>query len=563
MIMITAESINDILSKGETLRVEFKGEARRQISDNEIYEEVVAMANTEGGLLLIGVEDDGIVTGAKSRHGSITDPTRLKSAIFNNTVPNINTTICLIRHDNGKNVIAIEVEPYPEPCATAAGKALKRSLKSDGKPQSVPFYPREQQSRKITLGLLDYSAQKVSDASFDDLDPIEIDRLKKSVMALRGDGSLLSLADKDIVKALRLAETVSGKLVPNIAGLLLLGKEEAVRKHIPTHGVHFQVIDAKGNVKVNDTFHCGLLKVITEVWARFEARNEEKEVSVGMFRLPIPDYSPDAFREACNNAFLHRDYSRMEDVYIQWHHDNLFISSPGGFPSGVTVANILVHEPKPRNSRLAEAFKRVGLVEQTGRGVDKIFMGQLRLGRPAPDYSRSDETGVRVVLRGGTQSLEMAAFVYEQEKGKSPLSLDELLILNTVFFERSMDSERAASLIQKGPVDARAVLSRLVEKGFIEPKGERRGRTYHMSSWLYRKLGEKEEYVRAHGISAYKHEALILEYLDAHKRIERKSVMSLCGMSGIQASRILKRMCESKKLLMNGTPPRWVYYEKA
>jgi len=64
---------------------------------------------------------------------------------------------------------------------------------------------------------------------------------------------------------------------------------------------------------------------------------------------------------------------------------------------------------------LAEAFRRIGLVEQTGRGIDKIFAGQLRYGRPAPDYGRTNSTAVRVVLRGGQPSLEFAAFVYEQD----------------------------------------------------------------------------------------------------------------------------------------------------
>ena len=74
------------------------------------------------------------------------------------------------------------------------------------------------------------------------------------------------------------------------------------------------------------------------------------------------------------------------------------MTNPGGFPEGITADNILVHEPKPRNPRLAEAFKRIGLVEQTGRGVDKIFMGQLRYGRPAPDYSRSDARRRRLMV---------------------------------------------------------------------------------------------------------------------------------------------------------------------
>src|SRR3712207_5768487 len=70
--------------------------------------------------------------------------------------------------------------------------------------------------------------------------------------------------------------------------------------------------------------------------------------------------------------------------------DGLIISNPGGFVEGVTLDRLLVTEPRPRNPLLADIMKRVGLAERTGRGVDLIYQGLLRYGRPAPDYSRSD-----------------------------------------------------------------------------------------------------------------------------------------------------------------------------
>lgn len=558
--MINADALNEILPKGESLTVEFKSD-RKQISDSEIYENVVALANTEGGVMFIGIEDDGAVTGAKPRHGKSTDSLKLQSAIFNNTVPHLNTQIsCFLFDDN--DIIAIEVTAYPEACATSTGKSLRRVIGTDGKPQVLPFFPHEHRSRRVDLGLLDFSAQPVEASNFDDLDPLEFDRLRKIISSLHGDNNLLKLSNTEIAKALRLVETQDQKIVPNVAGLLLLGKEAPLQKLMPTHAVHFQVIDAKGDVKVNDTFRTGLLKIISEIEARFAVRNEEREVNVGLFRLPIPDYSLIGFREAVNNALLHRDYSRLDSVYIQWHSDHILISNPGSFPPGIMTSNILVHEPKPRNPRLAEAFKRVGLIEQTGRGVDKIFLGQLRYGRPVPDYTRSDSTGVRVVIRGGKSSLEFAAFVYKEEKDNRPLTLDELLVLNTVSYERRIDSSAVSVLIQKSQADARAVLEGLLEKGFIEAKGERRGRVYHLSSSLYRAFGKKEDYIRVRGVASHKHEALILEYVEAHKRIERKHVMELCGLSGVQASRILKKMVLNKKLQAKGSPPRWVYYVK-
>lgn len=144
---------------GESIVCEFKSDLR-QISDKEIYEEIVAFANTSGGVLLIGVGDDGKVTGCKPRHGKTTDPLKLQSSIFNNTVPNINTRVATILHSDGV-VLAIEVDLYPEPCATSEGRALHRTIKADGKPQTVPFYPRDQRSRRVDLGLLDFSSQKM------------------------------------------------------------------------------------------------------------------------------------------------------------------------------------------------------------------------------------------------------------------------------------------------------------------------------------------------------------------------------------------------------------------
>lgn len=556
--MIDEKRLMEIIDWGESLEREFKSD-RRKISDREIYDEVVAFANSSGGVLLVGVEDGGAITGAKPRHGKTTDPLKLQSAIFNNTVPNINTRISLIPTENGI-VLAIEVDSYPEPCATSEGKSLHRTIKADGKPQSVPFYPRDQRSRRVDLGLLDFSAQTMENSSFEDLDSLEFERLRQTIARLRGDHSLLELSNEEAAKALRLVETVNDRLIPNVAGLLILGKEEKIRDILPTHEVYFQAFDDQGNVRVNDGFRGPLLKVLEEIEARFRARNEEDEVAVGFFRVPIPDYSLEGFREAVNNAVLHRAYTRLGAVYVQWHHDHILVASPGGFPQGITIDNILVHEPKPRNLLLADAFKRIGLVEQTGKGVDKIFMGQLRYGRPPPDYGRSDAEGVRIVLLGGQASQQFAAFVYEQDRKGNRLELDELMILNTLFFDRRINSESAGKLIQKGPIAARRILEKLSENGLLGAKGETKGRVYHLSAELYRKLGHPEGYIRTHGISSIRQEAMVMEYVQAHGRIERKHVVELCGLNSSDAGRLLKRMIDEKKLKREGTPPRWTYY---
>lgn len=464
-------------------------------------------------------------------------------------------------HDAG-NVIAIEVDPYPEPCATASGKALRRVVGPDGKPQTVPFYPAEQRSRRVDLGLLDFSAQVMDGLAFDALDPLEFERMRQTIVRLHGDQALLELTDMELAKALRLVESRGKRLMPNVAGLLLLGRVEVLLEVLPTHEVHFQVLDSQGNVKVNDTFHGPLLRTLEEVESRFAARNQEKEIMIGMFRLPVPDYSPVGYREAVNNAVLHRDYTRIGGVYIQWQPDHLLITNPGGFPAGITIDNLLVHEPKPRNPRLASAFRRIGLVEQTGRGVDKIYMGQLRYGRPAPDYSRSDVEGVRVILRGGEASLQFAAFVYEQDVAGKPLTLDELLVMNHLFFERRVDSETVGRLIQKGTTEGHALLERLAERGLIQPKGEKRGRVYHLAAHIYSRLGDPSAYVKVRGFEPIRQEQMILQYIEAHGKITRSLTAELCGINEHQAYRRLRKMVESGVLVLRHKTGRAAYYTR-
>ena len=228
---------------------------------------------------------------------------------------------------------------------------------------------------------------------------------------------------------------------------------------------------------------------------------------------------------------------------------------------GITPDNILVHEPKPRNPRLAEAFRRIGLVEQTGRGVDKIFMGQLRYGRPAPDYSRSDPEGVRVVLRGGEASLDFAAFVFEQDQAGKILQLDDLLVLNLLFIERRIDLGRTIHLIQKGESQARAVLERLHERGLIEGRGEKRGRIYILSGALYQRFKMQAEYTRARGLDSNEMEENILDFVKKNGSITRTQASNLCRITDLQAKRLLQKLAAKYKQFQLVGERRGAHYE--
>jgi len=114
-------------------------------------------------------------------------------------------------------------------------------------------------------------------------------------------------------------------------------------------------------------------------------------------------------REAVVNAVAHRDWRLPESVAIEQAPTRLIVSSPGALVSGVTVENILAHPSKPRNRILTEAIRKLGLAEQAGVGIDRMYLDMIRGGHQPPTISATDH--VRVALVGGAPNKPVARYV--------------------------------------------------------------------------------------------------------------------------------------------------------
>lgn len=562
---MTPERVLELVAAGETLDVEFKGEQRRPLNDDGLVEEALCLANRPGneyGTLLVGVEDDGTVTGARPRHGGGTDPLRVQALIANNTVPSLSCRASLV-DVAGAPVLAIEVPPSRSPVGTRSGVYKRRALGHRGTPECVPYHFHEMQSGIADRGGLDYSRVAVNDASWDDLDPLEFERYRRAIRESRGrgDAALLDLSDLELAKALGAVEANHVVDRVRILGLLLFGREEALARLVPTHEVAFQAFDGT-RVAVNDFFRWPLLRVMDELLQRFRGRNSESELLVGLLRVGVPDVAEPAFREAIANGLIHRDFTRLGTVHVQWHVDRVEVSSPGGLPEGVRLDNLLVTPPNPRNPLLAEAFKRAGIVERTARGIDTIFLEQLRNGRPAPSYERTSDSSVVVILPRGAPSLEFVRLVVEENQAGRELRLDDLLVLNALRMERQLTTQAAARLVQRPEPEARAILHRLVESGLVEARGERKGRSYHLSAATYQRLGERAAYVRLRGFEPLQQQQMILQYVERHGSISRREAADLCRLSPDQASRVLRALVGKGELRMIGEK-RGARYERA
>ena len=521
----------------ESLTVEFKSD-RQKLPDRVLMETVVGMANAQGGSIYLGVEDDGRVTGLHADHHNVSG---LAAFIANRTSPPVDVHVELLRSD-GLPVARIDVSRATQLTATTDGIVRRRRLKPDGTPETVPFLPHEFASRQSDLGLLDFTARPVAEAGLDDLDPLERARLRQLVEQYGGDAKLLDLEDDALDGALCLTTRRGDRRVPTILGLLLIGRVSALRTHLPTHEVAFQVLDGE-EIRFNEFWRSPLLKTFELIETHFNPHNPEQEVQAGLFRVPVPKVDRRAFREAVCNALTHRDFTRRGAVHIRLEAEGLTVSNPGGLVDGVTLENLLITEPRPRNPVLADAFKRIGLVERTGRGVDLIYRGLLRYGRNLPDYSRTDMHSVVVRMSTSDADLAFLSLVLEEENARQrPLPINALIALSAFRSQRRLNRSELARFIQKSEVGAGRVLEALVEHGLIQPHDDGRGRTYTLSPRIYRSLGQPAEYTRQAGFDTMQQEQMVINFVRQHGEIRRKDVMELCQLSQDQAYRLLRRL---------------------
>ena len=208
--------------------MEFKSDVSR-LPDGDIIDAVVAFANTEGGDLYLGVEDNGDITGLHKEH---MDTTRLAAFVANKTVPPVPVRTEILDFD--KPVLKISVPKQTSVIASSSGKIQRRRLKADGAPENVPMYPYEISSRLSSLNRLDYSAQPVPDASYADLDPIERERLRNIIRTYHGETALLELDDEGLDKSLQFVKQQGGRLIPTFCGPLNLGRRHSLHNYLPS-----------------------------------------------------------------------------------------------------------------------------------------------------------------------------------------------------------------------------------------------------------------------------------------------------------------------------------------
>lgn len=550
-IFLTVSEFEEILKKGESINTEFKSWIKAGSMKERIalaVDELIAFANSKGGTVYFGVEDNGEVTGCTGKY----DLQNMVEAIYDKTRPSLFVEAGEIKYQD-KTVITLSIEHDGNTYATTDGRCLRRLGKN-----SKPYYPDEMSNKYSTVQNPDFSGQIMVESTVDDINKIEIYRLKEKLRARDSESTLPDMEDMAFLNDLGLIKYDDGNIRLTIAGLLFVGKEQAIRRLLPQAEViylhysktNLEEYDARLDMKES------IVSIIDRLLQKIQDANRIVNVQVGLFRLEIVDFSEKVFQEALLNALTHRDYQNPAAVYVKHYPDKIVIENPGGFPEGINEHNIITHPSVTRNKLIAETLQRLKYVQRTGQGVDIIFREMVSSGKPYPEY-RAYNDAVSLTIYSAIDDIEFVKYVAkEQNMRQKNFSLSELMILRYLTDNRRISLAIAADLIQGTKDIAQKGLNNLIRDGLIEVSGKE----YMLTARMYEEIKSTVEYTKDRSIQYIKAKEMIMEYILVNGHITNEKTRELCGFSKQQARYTLDKMRKDSliKLVGSGRNSKYV-----
>jgi len=346
---------------GENSHTEFK----RSLGDfSAIGRTLCAFANGDGGLLVIGAEDPGIITGAKEDPESVQE--RLTSFLQNGCGRSI-TGECG-RHVTDEGWMHwIEVPRHRrgyEPFSYDGRFWIRR-----GRATVVPSSLELQELLNV-FGLVLTEKQGIASATADDIDLTAL----RSYMRAQG----MRMEDEpqpDVESNLRNAsvcDRLNGTLRPTLYGLMVFGRDPQGFPHATS--LFIQCSRYEGVDQASDVLSAGESRGRLDEqvhrsmgWFRSLGR---KEIYEGLYREDVPLIPEEVLREALVNAVIHRDYAIAgSQVMLEVFADRIVVTSPGALPNHMTVEQAQMGDaPRSRNEMMANAMVVRGLMERRGRG---------------------------------------------------------------------------------------------------------------------------------------------------------------------------------------------------
>ncbi|HBY57386.1 MAG TPA: transcriptional regulator [Candidatus Atribacteria bacterium] len=379
---------------------------------NDDYLKVIsAFANTKGGELIIGVDDNKNISGIINARKLLVDlPNKIKDKL--GIIPAVK-----IEKKKGKEIIIVKTELSSVPISYD-GRYYMRSGSTT----------QQLQGQQLTDFLIRKSGKTWDEfieaqASFDDIDIETVQQFKKYAVD-RIPSIVKETNIKTLINKLGLIENDRLKR----AAILLFGKNPQ-KFYIPAI-VKIGKFLTETEILSSDLIRGNLFEQLEKTLETLRTKYLISEIKYeGIHRRDILEYPYESLREAIINALIHRDYLGTSNIQIRVYSDKLIIMNEGKLPPEVPVEKLKTkHLSKPRNTLLAEVFYFAGFIESWGRGTIKIVENCVEQELPEPDFI--EEFGTMNVIfykdkwteknleKMGLNERQIKAVMYVKEKGK-------------------------------------------------------------------------------------------------------------------------------------------------
>ncbi|MCQ8105302.1 putative DNA binding domain-containing protein [Methylomonas sp. SURF-2] len=391
----------ELIANGENSGVEFK---RDDIRPEQLAKEIVAMANFQGGKVILGVEDDGTVSGIQRPN--------LEEWVMNVMQDKVHPLMLPfyeeIKLDDGK---AVAVISFPQ------GISKPYVLRNRGKEEiyirvgsTSRLATREQQMRLFELGgMLHTEVMPVPRTDMSCLDDARLSNYLKDILR---DSDVPSSPEAWQARLLGLGflTEAAGNVCCTIAGLMLFGKTP--RRYLKQSGLRvmaFKGQDKEYQAELDDIldgpmvgrfdvdsagkrlFDRGIIERFMDAVSPFISQ-EAGEINKSLRRETQWFYPLEAVREALINALAHRDWTRFVEIEVGSYADRFEVISPGALPNSMTIEKMKAGQRSPRNTLIMEVLRDYGYVDYRGMGVrTKIVPLTRALTGKEPEFVVTDD----------------------------------------------------------------------------------------------------------------------------------------------------------------------------
>ncbi len=418
-------------------------ELKREIND-DLKKEIIAFANSSGGVIYVGVDDSGLPHGIESLYMATT---RVNNMIRDAIKPDLTMFVsCEEIKANEKTILKINVQSGTEKPYYLTAKGIKPSgvFVRHGT-SSVPA-----SENRIRLLIKEADGDKY-------------EQVRSLNQQLTFNAANASFAERDLSftpsQFHTLGLTTGGdKLYTNL-GLLL--SDQCLHT--------IKVAKFQGNSKAifidRREFGGSLLKQIEEVYNYIDLNNPVAAVVDGLRRTEKKEFPAIAVREVLLNAVVHRDYSFSSSNLISIFSDRIEFVSVGGLAYGITLEDIMVGISVTRNEKLANIFYRLQLIEVYGTGLAKILDAYQNCPYK-PEVTISDNA-FRIILPSSNKNSSLEGLTQAESK-----------VIDMLATKQSIGRRDVEMALDVSQTLAGQILKNLVDKGRIKPKGAGRSRVY-------------------------------------------------------------------------------------